>query len=35
MTEALLLKPVLKSKKVNFLNYSVSQANTGDGVVLS
>ena len=34
MTDALLVKPVLKSKKFNFLNYSVSPANTGDGVVL-
>ena len=34
MTEALLVKPVLKSKKFKFLKYSVSPVNTGDGVVL-
>ena len=35
MTEALLIKPVKKSKKFKFLKYSVSPVNTGDGVVLS
>ena len=35
MTEALLVTPVLKSKKFKFLKYSVSPVNTGDGVVLS
>ena len=32
--EALLVKPVLKSKKFNSLKYSVSPVSTGDGVVL-
>ena len=35
MTEALLVKPVYKSEKSNFLKYSVSLVNTGDRVVLS
>ena len=35
MTEALLVKPVKKSEKSNFLKYSVSPVNTGDGIVLS
>ena len=34
MTEALLVKPVKKSEKSNFLKNSVSPANTRDGVVL-
>ena len=34
-TEALLVKSVYKSEKSNFLKYSVSLVNTGDGVVLS
>lgn len=33
MTEALLIKPVKKSEKSNFLICSVSPVNTGDGVV--
>ena len=32
--EALLVKPVLKSKKFNSLKYSVSPESTGDGAVL-
>ena len=32
--EALLVKPVLKSKKFNSLKYSVFPVSTGDGVVL-
>ena len=35
MTEVLLVKPVKKSEKSNFLKYPVSPVNTGDGVVLS
>ena len=35
MTEALLVKPVKKSEKSNFLKYSVSPVNTGDRAVLS
>ena len=34
MTEALLVKPVKKSEKSNFLKNSVSPVNTRDGVVL-
>lgn len=34
LTEALLVKLVLKTEKSNFLKYSVSPVNTGDGVVL-
>ena len=35
MTEALLVKPVKKSEKSNFLKYFVSPVNTEDGVILS
>ena len=35
MTEVLLVKPVYKSEKSNFLKYPVSPVNTGDGIVLS
>ena len=34
MTEVLLVKPVKKSEKSNFLKYPVSPVNTGDGVVV-
>lgn len=33
MTEELLVKPVKKSEKSNFLKYSVFPVNIGDGVV--